>query len=49
MWTIEYTPLEGLVESGPLYEKKQTAELAAAWRSKKRSQNWVAVEVVEEQ
>lgn len=48
-WTITYTNLDGAVEQGPLYEKQATAELAATWRSKKRNQNWIAVEFFQDE
>lgn len=45
MWTIQYTDLFGVVHQEHTYEKQATAQLAATWRSQKRNQNWVAVEV----
>ena len=44
-WLIQCTHPDGTLEPGEwVYSTKAVAELAAAWRSKKRHENWVVVE-----
>jgi hypothetical protein len=43
MFTIAHDKADGTVETEHLYEKQQTAELAATWRSKKRNEKWYAL------